>query len=54
MAKADERSAPRLVPGEHHAAGERPCLHQVQVHPAIQRGEERRAAAHQDRALSRW
>ena len=37
------------VPGQNHPAGKRPRLHQVQVHPAIQRGEERRAAAHQDR-----
>ena len=43
------RLAPRLVPGQNHPAGKRPRLHQIQVHPAIQRGEERRAAAHQDR-----
>ena len=42
-------SAPRFVPGQDHAAGKRPRLHQVQVHPAVQRGEERCAAAHQDR-----
>ena len=45
----ESRSAPRLVPGQDHAAGKRPRLHQVQVHPAVQRGEERSAAAHQDR-----
>src|SRR6478752_2803138 len=44
----ESRSAP-LIPGQDHAAGERPRLHQVQVHPACQRGEERRAAAHEDR-----
>lgn len=42
-------SAPPLVPGQDHAAGKRPRLHQVQVHPAVQRGEERSATAHQDR-----
>jgi hypothetical protein len=42
-------SAPRLVLRQDHAAGKRPRLHQVQVHPAVQRGEERSAAAHQDR-----
>ena len=38
-------SSPRLVSGQDHAAGKRPRLHQVQVHPAVQRGEERCAAA---------
>lgn len=42
-------SAPPLVPGQDHAAGKRPRLDQVQVHPAVQRGEERGAAAHQNR-----
>ena len=47
--RAEElRLAPRLVPGQDHAAGKRPRLHQVEVHPAVQRGEERSAAAHQD------
>ena len=45
----ESRSAPRLVPGQDHAAGKRPRLHQVQVHPAVQRGEERSATAHKDR-----
>lgn len=49
IARRESRSAPRLVPGQDHAAGKRPRLHQVQVHPAVQRGEERSAAAHQDR-----
>src|SRR5580698_2836742 len=35
----ETRLAPRLVPGQNHPAGKRPRLHQVQVHPAIQRGE---------------
>ena len=42
-------SAPGLVPGQEHAVGKRPGLHQVQVHPVVQGREERRAAAHQDR-----
>src|SRR5207302_841372 len=42
-------SAPRLVPGQEHAVGKRPGLHQVQVHPVVQGREERRAAAYQDR-----
>lgn len=31
----ESRSAPRLVPGQDHAAGKRPRLHQIQVHPAV-------------------
>src|SRR4051812_45590123 len=42
-------SAPGLVPGQDHAVGKRPGLHQGQVHPVVQGREERRAAAHQDR-----
>src|SRR6266581_4661355 len=42
-------SAPGLVPGQEHAVGKRPGLHQVQVHPVVQGREKRRAAAHQDR-----
>src|SRR5262249_1770351 len=42
-------SAPGLVPGQEHAVGKRPGLHQVQVHPVVQGREERRPAAHQDR-----
>src|SRR5207247_4382165 len=42
-------SAPGLVPGQEHAVGKRPGLHQVQVDPVVQGREERRAAAHQDR-----
>jgi hypothetical protein len=51
-ARADPRggySAPGLIPGQDHAVGKRLGLHQVQVHPVVQRREERRAAAHQDR-----
>src|ERR687891_2993376 len=29
-------SAPGLVPGQEHAVGKRPGLHQVQVHPVVQ------------------
>src|SRR3954451_1020358 len=42
-------SPPGLVPGQEHAVGKRPGLHQVQVHPLVHGSEERRAAAHQDR-----
>ena len=28
-------SAPGLVPGQEHAVGKRPGLHQVQVHPVV-------------------
>src|ERR1041384_5111675 len=30
-------SAPGLVPGQDHAVGKRPGLHQAQVHPVVQR-----------------
>src|SRR3954469_10611276 len=42
-------SALGLIPRQDHAAGKRPGLHQVQVHPVVQGRKERRAAAHQDR-----
>jgi hypothetical protein len=35
-------SAPGLVPGQEHAAGKRPGLHQVQVHPVVRGGFRRR------------
>jgi len=41
--------APGLVPGQENAAGKRPGLHRGQVHPAAEGGEERRAAADEDR-----
>src|SRR5688572_24047328 len=33
-------SPPGLVPGQEHAVGKRPGLHQVQVHPAVVQGRE--------------